>query len=68
MLAGSARAIALDLESGNLIGDVENGYLWSFPAGRPHSIQGLGKDGCEFLMAFDDENFSEDPTSLLSAS
>jgi oxalate decarboxylase len=32
--------------------------LWYFPAGIPHSIQGL-EEGCEFLLVFDDGNFSE---------
>ncbi|KAE8454431.1 hypothetical protein EG329_000053 [Mollisiaceae sp. DMI_Dod_QoI] len=66
MLSGSARVTALDPEGGNFIGDVEKGDLWYFPAGHPHSIQGLGKDGCEFLLIFDDGNFSEDSTFLLS--
>ena len=66
MLAGSARVTALDTEGGNYIGDVSKGDLWYFPAGFPHSIQGLGKNGCEFLLIFDDGNFSEDSTFLLS--
>jgi oxalate decarboxylase len=32
----------------------------------PHSLQGLGPDGCEFLLVFDDGRFSEDDTTLLS--
>jgi oxalate decarboxylase family bicupin protein len=66
MLEGSARVTALDTEGGNFIGDVSKGDLWYFPAGFPHSIQGLGKNGCEFLLIFDDGNFSEDSTFLLS--
>ncbi|KUJ09736.1 Bicupin, oxalate decarboxylase/oxidase [Mollisia scopiformis] len=66
MLAGSARVTALDTEGGNFIGEVEKGDLWYFPSGHPHSIQGLGEDGCEFLLVFDDGNFSEDSTFLLS--
>jgi len=37
-----------------------------FPAGFPHSIQGLGPDGCEFLLVFDQGDFSEDGTFLFS--
>jgi len=48
------------------IDDVGKGDLWLFPAGFPHSIQGLGPDGCEFLLVFDEGNFSEDGTFLLS--
>ena len=40
--------------------------LWYFPAGFPHSIQGLEGEGCEFLLVFDQGNFSEDDTFLLS--
>ncbi len=42
------------------------GDLWYFPSGIPHSIQGLGPDGCEFLLVFDDGDFDEDNTFLLS--
>jgi len=37
-----------------------------FPAGYPALDSGLGPDGCEFLLAFDDGNFDEDSTFLLS--
>jgi oxalate decarboxylase len=42
------------------------GDLWYFPAGIPHSIQGLDPDGCEFLLVFDDGDFNEDNTFLIS--
>jgi oxalate decarboxylase len=48
------------------LGDVGKGDLWYFPAGFPHSIQGLGPDGTEFLLVFDQGAFSEDNTFLLS--
>ena len=35
------------------------------PCGHPHSIQGL-EEGCEFLLVFDDGNFSENETFLIS--
>jgi oxalate decarboxylase len=41
------------------------GDLWNFPAGIPHSIQGLA-EGCEFLLVFDDGNFSENETFLIT--
>ena len=53
-------------EGRNFINDVGVGDLWYFPPGLPHSIQGLGPDGCEFLLVFDDGAFSEDNTFLLS--
>ena len=66
MISGKARVTAIDVEGGNYVGDLEAGDLWYFPSGNPHSIQGLSPDGCEFLLIFDDGNFSEDSTFLLS--
>jgi oxalate decarboxylase len=48
------------------VDDVGKNDLWYFPAGYPHSIQGLGPDGCEFLLVFDEGMFSEDNTFLVS--
>jgi oxalate decarboxylase len=66
MLYGSARITAIDAQGNNFIDDVGVGDLWYFPSGMPHSIQGLGPDGCEFLLVFDDGEFDEDNTFLLS--
>jgi oxalate decarboxylase len=44
----------------------KEGDLWFFPAGYPHSLQGLGPDGCEFLIAFDDGRASEFNTLLVT--
>jgi oxalate decarboxylase len=65
MLAGSARVTAIDADGRNFIDDIGTGDLWFFPHGIPHSIQGL-KDGCEFLLVFDDGNFDEFGTFLLT--
>lgn len=65
MLAGSARITAIDPQGRNFIADVGVGDLWNFPAGIPHSIQGL-EEGCEFLLVFDDGNFSENETFLIT--
>ena len=62
MLAGRARITAVDNDGRNFIVDVGPGDLWYFPSGIPHSIQGLTDDGCEFLLAFPDGEFSEDST------
>ena len=66
MLYGSARITAIDAEGRNFVDDVGVGDLWYFPSGIPHSIQGLGPDGAEFLLVFDDGEFDEDNTFLLS--
>jgi len=65
MLAGRARITAVDADGRNFIDDVGAGDLWNFPAGIPHSIQGL-EDGCEFLLVFDDGGFSENETFLIT--
>src|SRR5216684_5796862 len=65
MLAGRARITAVDAQGRNFIDDVGVSDLWNFPAGIPHSIQGL-EEGCEFLLVFDDGNFSENETFLIS--
>src|SRR5579871_4871401 len=66
MLYGAARITAIDLDGRSFVRDVFEGDLWYFPAGIPHSIQGLSPDGAEFLLVFDDGNFSEHETALLS--
>jgi len=66
MLAGKARITAVDNDSHNFMADVGPGDLWYFPAGIPHSIQGLPEDGCEFLLAFPDGEFSEDSTFAIT--
>ncbi len=65
MLNGRARISAVDQEGRNFLDDVGVGDIWNFPAGIPHSIQGL-EEGCEFLLVFDDGNFSEDSTFLIT--
>jgi oxalate decarboxylase len=65
MLAGRARVTALDAQGRNFVDDVGVGDLWNFPAGIPHSIQGL-EEGCEFLLVFDEGKFSENETFLVS--
>jgi oxalate decarboxylase len=66
MLYGDARVTVLNPDGTIFINDVGAGDLWYFPAGFPHSIQGLKPDGCEFLLVFDEGMFSEDGTFLIS--
>ena len=65
MLYGTARITAVDATGNNFVDDVGVGDLWYFPAGIPHSIQGLAAGGCEFLLVFDEGEFDEDDTFLL---
>jgi len=66
MTNGRCRVTVLDPEGRAYVQDVGEGDLWYFPAGYPHSLQGLGPDGCEFLIVFDDGDQSEYNTLLLT--
>jgi oxalate decarboxylase len=66
VLYGKARVTVMNPDGKMFIGDVSEGDLWLFPAGHPHSIQGLDPDGTEFLLVFNQGDFSEDGTMLLS--
>jgi oxalate decarboxylase len=66
MLNGNARVTVMNPDGTMFIDDVGKGDLWLFPAGFPHSIQGLKPEGCEFLLVFDQGDFSEDGTFLFS--
>jgi oxalate decarboxylase len=68
MLYGNARITAIDKDGKSFVADVKQNDLWYFPSGIPHSIQGLQPDGAEFMLVFDDGNFSEAETVLLSDS
>jgi len=66
MLYGTARITAIDEVGKSFVADTKKNDLWFFPSGVPHSIQGLNPDGCEFMLVFDDGDFSESETVLLS--
>lgn len=66
MFYGTARITCIDADGRSFVTDVKVGDLWYFPPGIPHSIQGLAPDGAEFLLVFDDGNFSEYETVLLT--
>src|SRR5882757_8378846 len=66
MTYGSCRITVLDEVGRPYIADVKEGDLWYFPAGFPHSLQGLEPDGCEFVICFDDGAASEFNTLLVT--
>jgi oxalate decarboxylase len=63
MTYGNCRVTVLDAEGRPSVADVKAGDLWYFPAGAP---QGLGPDGCEFVICFDDGHADEFNTLLVS--
>ncbi len=66
MTYGICRVTILDQDGRPQVADVKEGDLWYFPAGLPHSLQGLGPDGCEFVIAFDSGSSSEFNTLLVT--
>jgi oxalate decarboxylase len=66
MTYGSCRVTVLDATGRPYVADVNEGDLWYFPAGLPHSLQGLGPDGCEFVICFDAGDASEFNTLLVT--
>ncbi|HSH94413.1 MAG TPA: cupin domain-containing protein, partial [Roseimicrobium sp.] len=66
MTNGRCRVTVVDPQGRAYVQDVGPGDIWYAPAGYPHSLQGLGPDGCEFVIAFDQGNQSEYNTLLLT--
>ena len=67
MTYGNCRVTVLDPQGRAYVADVKEGDLWYFPAGYPHSLQGLGPDGAEFVLCFDNGAATEYNTLLLSS-
>lgn len=65
ILRGNVRFTVVDSDRNVFIDDLKPGDVWLVPAGIPHSIQAL-EGGCEFLLVFDDGNFSENETLLIT--
>ncbi|OAA58666.1 Bicupin, oxalate decarboxylase/oxidase [Cordyceps fumosorosea ARSEF 2679] len=65
VLEGCVRVAAVDDEGRSFTDDLCAGDVWFFPAGVPHSIQAFEK-GVEFLLVFDQGDFDENGTFLVS--
>jgi oxalate decarboxylase len=63
---GTCRVTTIDQRGRANVEDVPKGGLWYFPSGLPHSLQGIGEDGCEFVICFDDGKASEFNTLLVT--
>lgn len=66
MTNGRCRVTVLDWDGRPAVRDVKEGDLWYFPPGLPHSLQGLGPSGAEFVLVFDNGRASEFNTLLLT--
>src|ERR1700736_3311992 len=60
------RITVIDPTGRPYVADVKEGDIWYFPAGYPHSLQGLAPDGCEFVICFDNGAQSEFNTLLVN--
>ena len=65
ILNGSVRVQAVNEAGETFIDDLQAGDVWFFPAGVPHSIQAF-ESGSEFLLVFDQGDFSDSNTGLVS--
>jgi oxalate decarboxylase len=63
---GACRITTIDQFGRANVEDVTEGGLWYFPSGLPHSLQGIGEDGCEFILCFDDGKATEFNTLLVT--
>ncbi len=66
MSYGECRITCIDPQGRSYAADVKAGDLWYFPGGYPHSLQGIGADGCEFILCFDDGKATEFNTLLVT--
>jgi oxalate decarboxylase len=66
MTYGNCRVTVLDPSGRPYVADVKEGDVWYFPAGYPHSLQGLGPEGCEFVICFDNGAANEFNTLLVT--
>ncbi|KAI0927194.1 hypothetical protein AcV5_007794 [Taiwanofungus camphoratus] len=68
VLSGYMQVTSINPDGQNFIGTVGPGDLWYFPPGFPHSLQATNQteDGAEFLLVFDNGEFSEDSTFMLT--
>jgi oxalate decarboxylase len=66
VIKGRMRVTAVDQNGCAFQDDLGEGDIWNFPGGIPHSLQGIGDEGSEFLLVFNDGDFDENETFLLT--
>ena len=66
VIKGQCRVTTIDPKGHSQDVDFGAGDVWYFPRGFGHSIQGLGSEGCLFVLVFDNGYFSEFGTFSIS--
>ncbi|PSS05499.1 hypothetical protein PHLCEN_2v3781 [Hermanssonia centrifuga] len=68
VLKGSMNIATMNFNGESFYDTVNPGDLWYFPPGVPHVLQATADlaEGAEFLLVFDDGDFSEDSTFSLT--
>lgn len=62
VVSGNCRTTVLHPDGGSATDSFGPGDVWYFPRGGGHSIHGLGPGECQFILIFDNGDFSEDHT------
>lgn len=62
VVSGRCRTTIMHPDGSSAIDTFAPGDVWYFPRGWGHSIQGIGRDECHFILIFDNGDFSEDHT------
>ena len=66
VLKGQCRVTTIDPQGRSEIVDFGPGDVWYFPRGHGHSIEGIGREDCLFVLVFDNGYFSEFGTFSIS--
>ncbi len=66
VIKGECRVTTIDPHNRSEVVDFGPGDVWYFPRGYGHSIQGIGREDCQFILVFDNGYFSEFGTFSIS--
>ncbi|MCC6778137.1 MAG: cupin domain-containing protein [Hyphomicrobiales bacterium] len=66
VIRGQCRVTTIDPHGRSQMVDFGPGDVWYFPRGFGHSIQGIGREECLFVLVFDNGYFSEFGTFSIS--
>jgi oxalate decarboxylase/phosphoglucose isomerase-like protein (cupin superfamily) len=66
VIRGQCSVTTIDPRGRSEIADFSPGDVWYFPRGYGHSIQGIGREDCLFVLVFDNGYFSEFGTFSIS--